>query len=155
MSDFTAADLPEFRRWSEQFTPPMDTHDYVVHNVSVTSAAILSDLFFPRMIFVRGCILLADKYEESNFEEWWSTLGGSTEDVERVINHLHLWDLFEPDGPIEEQALELLAHRLATTWKCEAERQFPDHNVWVTVTDDYGPTMIMHSEPKALRSVRR
>jgi hypothetical protein len=152
MSDFTAADLPAFQRWSGQFTPPMDTHDYIVHNIDVTTAAILSDLFFPRLILVRDCILLADKYEESNFEEWWTSLEGRTENIERVINHVHLWDLFEPDGPAEEQALDMLAQRMASIWKFEADQQFPDRRIVVTVADDYGPTLILYSQSQPLMS---
>ena len=70
---------------------------------------------------------------------------GDTQEIERVVNHLHIWDLFTPAGPIEEKALELLAQRVAQAWQVHAERQFPDRRVTVTVTDDYGPTIVMFS----------
>ncbi len=145
MSEFRSSDLPAFQEWSQKFTPPMDSRDYVVHNVDVTAAVILSDLFYPELVIVRGCLLLADQYEHDNFTEWWTTLEGNTQDIERVVNHLHIWDLFTPAGPIEEQALELLAQRVAQAWQMHAERQFPDRTVTVTVTDDYGPTIVMFS----------
>ena len=69
----------------------------------------------------------------------------NTQEIERIVNHLHLWDLFTPNGPVEEKALELLAQRVAEAWQAHAERQFPGRTVTVTVSDDYGPTIVMFS----------
>jgi len=74
-------------------------------------------------------------------------LDGNTQEIERVVNHLHIWDLFTPTGSAEEKALELLAQRVAQAWQTHAERQFPNRKV--TVTDDYGPTIVMFSAQPA------
>jgi hypothetical protein len=113
--------------------------------VGITGATIVSELFFPELIEVRGCILLASGYEQANFDEWWETTAGDHIAIERVINHLHLWDLFEPSGEPEERALEVMARRVAQAWRCHAVETFPDREFEVAVTDDYGPTIVLNS----------
>lgn len=148
MSDIRADQLPEFRTWSEQFEPPADTSAYLAREVSITAATILSELFFPELVNVRGCVLLSSSYESSNFEDWWQQMAGDQAAVERVLNHLHLWDIFEPSNDSEEQALDVLAQRIARSWRCWATTTFPDRVFEVTVTDEYGPTVVMHSRTR-------
>jgi len=64
MSEFRSSDLPAFQERSQKFTPPMDSRDYIVHNIDVTAAAILSDLFYPELVIVRDCLLMADQYQQ-------------------------------------------------------------------------------------------
>ena len=145
MSDIRADELPEFRAWSESFEPPADTSAYIAQNVGITAATVLSELFFPQLTKVRDCVVLASRYEPSNFDEWWESTAGDRVAIERAINHVHLWDLFEASGEAEERALEVLARRVAQAWRCYAEATFADRGFEVTVTDEYGPTVVMNS----------
>jgi hypothetical protein len=143
--DIRADELPEFRAWSERFEPPADTSVYITQNIGITTAMVLSELFFPELTKVRDCILLLSHYEPSNFDKWWASTAGDRVAVERVINHVHLWDLFEPTDEPEKRALEVLSRRVAQAWRCYAEASFPDREFEVTVTDEYGPTVVMNS----------
>jgi hypothetical protein len=143
VNDIRAEQLPAFRAWSERFDPPTDRLGYLTHEVSVTTATVVSELFFPELVEVRGCVLLADGYEPANFEAWWSRTGGDRTAIERTLNHLHLWDLFDPADEPEERALDVLARRIAEGWRRTAEAAFPDRAFEVIVTDDYGPTVVM------------
>lgn len=111
MYDFRSTELPEFRTWSQGFQPPAGTFAYISQNVSVAAAAVVTELFFPELVSVRGCVLLVSRYEPSNFEEWWDRAEGNCQSVECAMNHIHLWDLFESTGEAEEHALVALAHR--------------------------------------------
>ncbi|MFI2364240.1 hypothetical protein [Promicromonospora sp. NPDC019610] len=149
MSELRATDLPAFQQWSNSFEPPANATAYLSQNLSVTSAVLFADLLFPRMVEVRDCVILEDRYEPANFDQWWESTGGDPVAVERLLNHLHLWDVFEPDGEPEERALEQLAHHVARTWRMHAERQFPNRAFVSEVTDEYGPTVVLTTRPPA------
>jgi len=145
LTEFHSNDLPEFRAWREALEPPGDAVSFVAQHVSVTAAYLLAEVFFPELVEVHGCILLAKSYEPANFEDWWERSDGDCAAVERALNHLHLWDIFEPEGDAEERALGKLAQRVALAWRCNAEENFPDRTFVVEVTDEYGPTVVMSS----------
>ena len=146
MSDFKPDDLPVFRSWSQQFDPPADVTAYLAKHLTVTAAVVFSELLFPRFIEVRGCVILASRYVRANFEDWWERTGGDRAAVECSLNHVHLWDLFDPaDGP-EGRALEVLAERMALSWHAQAQQDFPDRSFVADVTDEYGPTVVLRSQ---------
>lgn len=128
--------------------PPPDADAYLAEHLSITSATFFAELMAPDLVFVRGCVVLKARYEPANFEEWWVKEEAKPAWIERALNHLHLWDLFEPVGVVEERALERLAARIARSWALHAEHQFPDRTFVTAVTDEYGPTVVMSSEPR-------
>ena len=58
-----------------------------------------------------------------------------------MLNHRHVWDMFTSDDETNYTALEIVAERMAITWKAAAEAQFPDRDFVCEVTDEYGPTV--------------
>lgn len=149
MTEFDSDDLPAFREWRSGFQPPPDSLAYLAEHLSVASAFILAKLLAPDFALERGCVILKDRYTPENFEQWWSSEAGNTVSIERALNHLHLWDVFEPEGEVEERALEALAVRIARSWALHAAREFPDRDFQTDVTDEYGPTIVMSSEPRS------
>ncbi|MCM3657294.1 hypothetical protein M3147_08525 [Agromyces mediolanus] len=99
----------------------------------------------PEFVAVRGCVLVKDRFSPERFEEWMTTAHGSTVVVERALNRLHLWEVFEADSEAEERALVSLAERMAVSWKLHARNQFPDREFEAEVTDDYGATVALWS----------
>lgn len=140
-SSFDPKQLLGFREWADGFELPPDEFDYLMNNLGIASGVMFADLIFPTWIEVRGCVLRESQYEQQNFEQWWETTNGTVPAVEAVINHLHLWDLFEPKDDIDYRALEVLAPKVAFGWHCSAKQQFPDRDFEAEVTDDYGPTI--------------
>lgn len=152
MTEFDSRDLPKLVAWSESFEPSPDPFNYVRRHVTVTAAFLLLEIVLPKLVVVRGCVLRETKYEESNFEHWWTATNGNVQAVEGVLNELHLWDLF--DGGSDEysesdyRALEDLAPRIANSWRSIAEAQFPDRTFTVEVEDSYGPTISLVSHDR-------
>lgn len=146
--------LPGFAAWQREFVPEPDERGYLSTHVSLTSAVLFSELMVPRFIRVRGCVIDSSRYDADNFEHWWSHEGGNIAAVERMINHFHLWDVFEPEGTEEERALEVLADRMARSWELHAKQQFPDLVFDVAVTDDYGPTITLWTRDREPRHTR-
>lgn len=148
MTDFDSDDLPAFQEWRSGFQPPPDAHAYLAEHLSVTNASLIAKLFSPDLVLERGCVIFKDRYSPENFEQWWSSELGNTVAIERALNHLHLWDIFEPEGEVEERALVELATQLARSWVLHAAQAFPDRQFQTEVTDEYGPTIVMSSEPR-------
>ena len=137
--------LPAYERWKESFGGTPTLWDYLAVEGGATLALAFAELFCPRLIEVRGCILLEQHYEASRFEEWWANLDGDIRAIELVINHIHIWDLFDQDEEeLPEVALLHLAQVLAMGWRVAVAQQYPDRRFEVTVTEaaeEYGPTI--------------
>lgn len=146
MTEFDYNDLPAFREWRSGFQPAPDASAYLAEHLTVTSAFLFARLLAPDLVIERGCVILKDRYSPENFEQWWSSEAGNTTAIERALNHVHLWDIFEPEAEVEELALGALALRIAQSWKLHATHQFPDRSFYAAVTDEYGPTVVMTSE---------
>jgi hypothetical protein len=109
------------------------------------TAAELARLLHPDLIEVRGCVLLPWAYEAANFEGWWERLNGDRARIEGVLNHLHLWDVF--DAEIEDAKLREMAEIIAGSWQAAARAAFPERDFDIGVSldgGDYGPTVYMH-----------
>ena len=148
MTDIRARDLPVFQDWSRQFVPPTTPSAYLVHKTTLLSAMLMTELIFPRLIEVRGCVVREDKYEEANFNSWFATLKGDVEQVERIINYFPTLLWFDPADEVEERALGTLADRIALGWRTQAALQFPDRPLVAEVvegTDDDGPTVVLYT----------
>jgi hypothetical protein len=144
-----ATDLPAFRAWSTQFVPPMKPSGYVTHEIPLLSAMLVVELVFPRLIDVRGCILRADRYDEANFDDWWTSTEGNSDQIERILNYFPTLMYFEPTDEVEERALEVLADRIALGWRAQAAIQFPNRPIVVRViegTEDDGPSVMMYTD---------
>jgi hypothetical protein len=63
-----------------------------------------------------------------------------------VLNHLHLWDVF--DAGVGDAELHKLARIIAHSWQAAARAKFPERSFEVSVSsngEDYGPTVYMRS----------
>lgn len=99
----------------------------------------LADLVWPRFVEVNGCVLLAEAYTPRTFDDWWARYPGQVERIERVINHVHLYDVL-PDVP--EADLMSLRDLLERTWPLAVKAAFPHRSCKIFVSsddDDYGP----------------
>ena len=147
--NFDPMQLRKATEWRASFQGAPRLLDYLGEEGGPTLALAFAALFWPTFVEVRGCVLLSDRYEDRNFEEWWQELAGDCRAIEAVANHLHLWDVFDPDDEhVPPEALNHLAEVLGRTWRCALAEQFPDRRFEVEVSDepyDYGPTVTARS----------
>ena len=109
-------------------------------------AVAFSSLFWPDLVEVDGCVLLRERYDPSRFQDWWLELDGDRSRIERVINHVHLWDLFDFDREdLPDETINDLARVLASTWRCALQNRFPHRTFEVRLIledpEEYGPTI--------------
>ncbi len=123
--------LPAIRQWVSQYGGKMGIWDYLSQQGGASLAVACSYLFWPSFIEVNGCVLLEERYEPENFHEWWERLSGNIPEVEDMINHVHLWDIFYldedelPDGKLEE-----LACVMAKCWECALSEALATRQFW-------------------------
>ncbi len=139
--------LSQVREWAGG-TADFNPAAFVMYNVSVAEAAVLSTLLWPDFVEYDGCVLLAFKFDEAGVSNWLDHLEGDRRAVEAVVNHVHLWDVLAAKAPEEYAALSALAGRIAPMWRAAARAAFPEREFDITVTDDpddYGPTVTFAS----------
>lgn len=102
-------------------------------------------IFFPDFVVVENGVFLERNYNGDAFLSWLEIFGGDLHAVERMINHTHLYDLF--DGCVEEvddRVFEQLAEVLVFSWKLILENKFPDRRFDVKISNseqEYGPVV--------------
>jgi hypothetical protein len=129
--------LPRFEDWRQGFGGGVGLWDYASRKGGVTLAIAFARLFWPELIEVEDCVLLKERYDPTAFEQWRAQLGDQHEAIERTVNHVHLWDLFDPASEgVPEEGLDSLAAIIAETWRCALARQFPGRSGAVLLERD-------------------
>jgi hypothetical protein len=108
----------------------------------------IASVLWPRVVEYRGCFLIEDLFEPEGADQWIATLEGRTREVESVINHVHLWDLFDvfADGVDNSDRLLQFARFMVTMWQQAAEAQHPSKRFDASLTnneDEYGPVVTL------------
>lgn len=143
MTDFDVTRLPALEEWRSRFVPPLAPHTYLPSHTDVTATLLLADLLVPSFDEDRGCVLVRALHDPESFEQWWDPADPAL--AESKVNLLVLWDILEPEGEVEEQALADLADRIARSWQLHASARFPDREFTAQVYEGYGPCVTMTS----------
>lgn len=138
------ADLSGIARWLSE--DERSVWDLLGAKGGAELALAFSSFFWPEFVEVEDCVLLGERYSPSRFQDWWKELGGDRSRIEEVVNHVHLWDLFNLDEEsLPDEAIRDLAVVLASTWRCALQYRFPRKTFEVRVTlddpEEYGPTI--------------
>jgi hypothetical protein len=150
--------LPIFQKYkqeNESWIPNFSPWSYLNLRADYDLAAAFSKLFWPDFIEVEDYVLLAENYEQTNFEDWKKRFNGGRHDIEAMINHVHIRDLFLNSPKHVEYPGKLhkyLADVLAICWKHALQEAFPERTFTVSVFDDpvhsYGPEITFYQEEK-------
>ena len=102
-------------------------------------------MLFPSFREVEEGLYWNERFDEKAFEQWKDRLGNNTMDLEKVVNHLHIYDLFDgsPDD-ISEEVFVQAGQILRKSWQLWLDSQFPDRKILVELSVDegeYGPTL--------------
>ncbi len=141
-----AWELPKrLRDWGEKFSPPLDNPWMSQINFERTPDEFMSvaRLLLPEFIVHQGGVFLRSQFTEASFDQWFVELKNLTA-VERMLNHVHVYDVFgNADNATEEEFLQV-AKLLHRTWDFSLSKVFPEHQFDVDIYNseqDYGPTI--------------
>jgi hypothetical protein len=122
MTDFNEL-IPELSLWNEGKGIDVDIWINGVGNFE--HAIAYGNLFWPDFVKHDGCIFISP-VDPKNHKTWLRKTRGDKTAVERVINHLHLSDLF-PHAPAKTTVQKIhLARLLKEIWECKLNRDFPN-----------------------------
>jgi hypothetical protein len=138
--------FPKFRRWRQEFqNPSLTLWDYVTLQADIEVVGAAATLFWPSIIHHEGCAVLQNRFSESEFTRWRDYYHGDIPAIERMMNHVHLIDLFVNSYDQEALAtLEFMGEIMAYCWRSALHEQFPTVQFEVEYaagTEDNGPTI--------------
>jgi hypothetical protein len=88
---------------------------------------------------------LERNFDVDVFHLWLSQFEGNTPAVQKMINHTHIYDMFDAcTEAVGEEIFEQLAHAVATSWRIVLNAKCPEIDFVVDVSNtdqDYGPTI--------------
>ena len=109
-------------------------------------------LFCPELVEYRGGVFMADRFTESNIDNWLRNPDLPVTAVEEVVNRVKLWDVFgSVDMDTLTPSLEDLARSIAICWRGTLAEAFPSRSfVVLPETEEngvYGPGVTFFSGP--------
>jgi hypothetical protein len=124
--------IPAFQRWKNGV--PNDQKDdwqsYWAYIGRIDTAICLLDILWPEFVQKEGLFLRrsALPYDWEQFIQQAQRANWSPSEIEYVINHVHITDLFlnDPDrDQIDPRVFRFLAEEIASMWKCKLNLLFP------------------------------
>ncbi|MEO9898920.1 MAG: hypothetical protein ABJD13_10650 [Paracoccaceae bacterium] len=133
----------EYVEWGKSFEPPMANAwlERIGDEICPIQAIAVCRLFVPNFVEQDGCVFLEHKFELDNFRILQAQLDSRAQ-IENLINHTHVYDLFRSNSEFDERSFIELADLLATMWERALSIAFDDREFEVLATNsdqDYGP----------------
>src|SRR5580658_4025726 len=95
---YNPGQLPDIREIRSTWTGPgvesTGLWTYLNFKGSLQLAYGFSSLFWPDFEEVDGALILAEKYTEESFQNWFQHFHGDLTAIEKMMNHVHIEDLF-------------------------------------------------------------
>lgn len=126
----------------------LSIYDYISNNIHPEDLLVFYDLLLPTLVERFDCIFFEDKYNQSTFERWNTELKGDKVAIEKVLNHVHVYDIFgNCQDEIEDVVYEKIAFLLQKIWKYHFKDSYPEKNIVVELIineSEYGPTLYVY-----------
>ena len=144
--------IPELSNWRKHNGKDFSIKDWIVGEGNVKFAIAYSFLFWPEFVEYDDCIIFKNHFDKSNFENWKSTeYIKSYSQIESVLNHIHILDLFGTDEKKEEinyEQILFLGSKLCEIYSAKLKLDFPERtftfdfngNEKLEATDEYERT---------------
>lgn len=134
-----------YTEWGNECIPPIENAWLARINFEIhpDQAIALCRLLLPSFIEHEGCVFIEYQFKQKAYESWKENLTDRSQ-IESMINHVHVYDLFTSDAEITECSFEAFARVLANTWDIALKSSFEDRKFEVVVQNaeqDYGPTV--------------
>ncbi len=141
--------LETLRKASESFVPPLPLWSVLDHLGGLHLAVGFTSLFWPRLVEFHGDVFLAEGFSAEVYELWLAEKSLTSQDRQRVMNEVHLWDLFGcHEDQREEECYIVLGRVMRSTWQALLGEQYPERSFEVIFddgsrsgTDAYGPQL--------------
>lgn len=109
------ADMPNYLAWASMnagFNPAA----YVFHNAEYESTVLLISLLWPSFIIHDDCVFLDFRFQLDTYSKWVSS-GSSKRNIEALMNHCHIYDLFNNVRGRSQNNIRWLARHISDMWQ--------------------------------------
>lgn len=123
-----------------------DPRSFIGAKGSASLLAAVMKLLAPPTVEYRGAVLLAFSFDRAPVDAWFLRLDGDVAKVERVVNHMHVWDILPTNDFDEDEAVRLV-EPVAWFWRSALKSAYPDRRFVVDVERDadYGPELTFYT----------
>ena len=150
LPELDVGELKDFKDWAG--SNDLSISDYLFSHGNLDLAIAFAEYFWPKVVEAEGCYLFAPNYSRASLTDWLDSLEGDKSRVEAVMNHVHIYGLFENPtknyGEYDLKVYEYFAPTMQQTWQAALQMQLPEVKfdvVFATEPDDYGPTVTFYA----------
>jgi len=83
-------------------------------------------ILWPSFIEHDGCVFMAGRFTENNYQGFMRQTGGNKTAVESVMNHIHVLDLFSNAPSPSRELVRYLGQLIKETWTAKLLRDLPN-----------------------------
>ena len=122
--------IPELSDWRKHNGNEFSIEDWIVSEGNIKFAIAYTKLFWPEFTLYDDCVILKNRFSLTNFENWKNTeYIKSYSQIESVLNHIHILDLFGTDEKRDEVNYEqilFLGNKLCDIYSTKLKVEFPE-----------------------------
>ena len=131
--------IPDLRTWRDLNREEFSISDWTSIEGNIKLAIGYSCLFWPDFIEYDDCVFLKDTFSVENFKDWTKTeYVVHFAQIESVINHIHILDLFasEKHDEITCEQIKYLGNKIREIYEVKLISNFPDKKFEVLFNGD-------------------
>jgi hypothetical protein len=148
--DLDPGDLRDYLQWAA-VNPGFSLTAYAYHKLTPDLTVAVTRLFFPSFTSHAGGVFFADGFDAVVFDQWMAHFHGDLTEVERMMNHRHVRDLFGCSEQMSEAAIRYVGSILAQCWSCALRSQLPEVRAVIRGEwneDDQDVVIVMYQQPR-------
>ena len=122
--------IPDLSKWRKFNGNDFSIEDWIAGEGNIRLTIAYSFLFWPEFIEYDGCVILKNHFSIENFENWKTAeYVENYAQIESVLNHIHLLDLFGTDEKRDEinyEQILFLGKKLCEIYSAKLKVDFPE-----------------------------
>jgi len=124
-------------------------YDYISNNFNPENVYLIGKyIYFPDIFEFKKGFFLKDRISIKEYNIWLEKLNGNISEVEKIFNHIHVYDLFAHfTEDIEEDIFLQIGMQMKISWEMYLKHKFPENDFVIIFDDgknDYGPTITFY-----------
>ncbi|MGC6373561.1 hypothetical protein [Pseudomonas sp. K2I15] len=138
---------PKYEHWKSQWgdQSELDGLSYISDVVHPEDALMFCKVLFPDFVFHESGVFLENGFTVEAYSSWMESCNNDVVAVEKLLNHMHLYDVFGGcTDRVDEAVYEQLCRIVAQSWRMVLLSKFPEKKFCVqTIISDqeYGPVV--------------
>ena len=127
--------MPEIIDWQASIRADFDIEDWITVAGDAKLAIGYSFIFWPQFREHENCVFLKSHFSVDNFNEWkGSEFIKHYAQIESVINHIHVLDLFpyEKQNDISYEQVKYIGNILTDIYRVKLKAEFPERKFTVS-----------------------